>query len=196
MPRKEEVLKGANIRIRKGEITGIVGGNGSGKSTLMRILVGDLKKDRGKIEKKGTIGWCPQELRLYPRLTANETFKLFGKAYEMGSEEIREAKDELAEELDFHDYLDTRIDRLSGGNKQKVNLSIALMHDPDVLMLDEPYTGFDWKTYQSFWSMSEKLTEEGTAIAVISHIIEREEKIDTLYELKDGRALERYSGGG
>ncbi len=195
IPRKVEVLKGTNIEIRKGEITGIVGENGSGKSTLMNILVGELNKDKGELKRRGTIGWCPQDLRLYPRLTVNETFKLFGKAYELSDDEILKTKENLAKGLGFQDYLDSRIDRLSGGNKQKVNLSIALMHEPDVLMLDEPYTGFDWKTYQAFWDMSERLVENGTAIALISHIIEREEKIDTLYELKEGKTVKKYSGG-
>lgn len=190
IPRTVEVLKGADIRIRKGEITGIVGENGSGKSTLMKILVGELEKDKGEVVRKGSVGWCPQELRLYERLTVNETFRLFGEAYGLPSNAITRRKRALAERLDFSEYLNERIDRLSEGNKQKVNLGVSLMHSPDVLLLDEPYTGFDWSTYEAFWEMSEELVERGTAVAIISHIIEKEEKLDRIYELQDGKLKE------
>ncbi len=189
-PRKIEVLKGASLEIRKNEITGIIGENGSGKSTLMKILVGELKKDEGVVDRRGTIGWCPQELRLYNRLTVNETFRLFGEAYGLSKDEIYRSKRALSVRLDFKEYLDQRVDRLSEGNKQKVNLSISLMHSPDVLMLDEPYTGFDWKTYESFWEISEELVKDGTAIALISHIIEKKEKLDRVYELEGGKLKE------
>jgi ABC-type multidrug transport system ATPase subunit len=185
--RTVEVLTGADIEIPAGDIVGIVGANGSGKSTLMKILVGALEADAGTIEASGNVGWCPQETLLYDRLTVRETFQLFGEAYGMSRSDIEDARDRLADRLDFERFLDYRIDHLSGGNRQKVNLSVALMHDPDVLLLDEPYTGFDWDTYLAFWDLAEDLTEGGTAIAIISHLINERERFDRIYELRDGR---------
>lgn len=184
--RSVEVLTGASIDVHPGEIVGIVGENGSGKSTLMKILVGVLEQDEGAVERHGTIGWCPQETLLYDRLTVRETFDLFGTGYGLSDEEITAAMERLAERLDFERYLEYRIDRLSGGNRQKINLGIALMHDPDVLLLDEPYTGFDWETYQTFWGLSEELVDRGISIVLISHLLQERERLDRVYELDEG----------
>lgn len=184
--RTVEVLDGASLEIRAGEIVGIVGENGSGKSTLMQILVGALEADAGTIETSGTVGWCPQEPRLYDRLTVEETFHLFGEAYDMTHAEIRDRRNRFADILDFERFLEYQIRHLSGGNRQKVNLSIALLHDPDVLLLDEPYTGFDWDTYLAFWELTEELTANDVGIGIISHFINEQERFDGIYELADG----------
>ncbi|MFC7138417.1 ATP-binding cassette domain-containing protein [Halosimplex aquaticum] len=194
--RTVEVLDGASMQIRAGEIVGIVGENGSGKSTLMQILVGALEADAGSVETSGTVGWCPQEPRLYERLTVEETFHIFGEAYDMTHTEIRDARDRFAETLDFERFLDYQVRHLSGGNRQKVNLSVALMHDPEVLLLDEPYTGFDWDTYLAFWDLTEQLTEDGVGIGIISHFINEQERFDGIYELADGTLTWEVSGDG
>jgi ABC-2 type transport system ATP-binding protein len=189
--RTVEVLDGASLELYPGEIVGIVGENGSGKSTLMQILVGALAADDGEVSRGTTVGWCPQETLLYDRLTVRETFELFGEAYDMDGERVRERRDELAAALSFERFLDYRVDHLSGGNRQKVNLAVALLHDPDVLLLDEPYTGFDWDTYLAFWELTEQLVADGTAIAVISHLISERERFDRILELKDGELHEQ-----
>jgi ABC-type multidrug transport system ATPase subunit len=194
--RRVEVLDGADLELRAGEIVGIVGANGSGKSTLMKILVGALAADAGRVDRAGTVGWCPQESLLYDRLTVRETIDLFGRAYGLDAEEIAAARRRLADRLDFERFLDYRVDRLSGGNQQKLNLAVALLHDPDVLLLDEPYTGFDWETYLAFWELTEELTERGTAIAVISHFVSEQERFDRIYELADGTLSVRSGGAG
>ena len=184
--RTVEVLDGASIEIRAGEVVGIVGENGSGKSTLLKALVGALDPDAGTVETSGRVGWCPQEELLYDRLTVRETFRLFGEAYGMDRTEAADARDRLADRLDFAEFLDYRVDQLSGGNRQKVNLSVALLHDPDILLLDEPYTGFDWDTYLAFWDLTAELRERGTAVAIISHLINEQERFDRIFELADG----------
>jgi len=194
--RTVDVLQGADMEIRAGEIVGIVGENGSGKSTLMQILVGALEADGGTVETSGTVGWCPQEPRLYDRLTVEETFHIFGEAYDMTHQEIRAARDDFADRLDFERFLDYQVRHLSGGNRQKVNLSVALMHDPDVLLLDEPYTGFDWETYLSFWELTEQLTDDGVGIGIISHFINERERFDGIYELADGELSWEVTGDG
>lgn len=185
------VLTGADITLYPGEIVGIVGENGSGKSTLMKILVGALQPDAGDVSHDVTVGWCPQETLLYDRLTVEETFALFGEAYDLPDEQVRDRRDELAAQLDFERFRDYRIDHLSGGNRQKVNLAVALLHDPDVLLLDEPYTGFDWETYLAFWELTENLVADGTTIAIISHLISERERFDRILELRDGTLHEQ-----
>jgi len=185
--RAVDVLRGADLDVRAGEILGIVGENGSGKSTLMKTLVGALEPDEGEVVVDGVAGWCPQDPLLYDRLTVAETFRLFGTAYGMTDDEIREARDRLADRLGFEEFLDYRVDQLSGGNRQKVNLSVAVMADPDVLFLDEPYTGFDWQTYLAFWELTDELTDRGIAIAVISHFVSERERFDRILELEEGR---------
>jgi ABC-type multidrug transport system ATPase subunit len=192
--RSVEVLTGADIEIHSGEIVGIVGENGSGKSTLLQILVGTLEADAGAVDVQGRVGWCPQDQLLYDRLTVRETLRLFGEAYGLSETELTAIRDDLAETLDFERFLDYRIDRLSGGNKQKVNLAVALLHEPDVLLLDEPYTGFDWDTYLAFWNLTEQLVEAGTAIGIISHLINERERFDRIYQLRDGRLHEQEGG--
>lgn len=145
--RSVDVLSGATLEIRSGEIVGIMGENGSGKSTLMQVLAGMLDYDAGTVVRSGRIGWCPQEPRLYDRLTVDETFELFGEAYDMSDADVEAAKSWLLEELDFARFRERQVRNLSGGNRQKLNLSVALMHEPDALLLDEPYTGFDWETF-------------------------------------------------
>ncbi len=188
-----EVLTGADLAIEGGEIVGIVGANGSGKSTLMQILVGALDADAGRVERSGTVGWCPQEALLYDRLTVRETFDLFGEAYGLADDAVAAERDRLADRLDFERFLDRRVDRLSGGNRQKVNLGVALLHAPDVLLLDEPYTGFDWETFLAFWDLTRELVDGGTAIAIISHLVEERDRFDRILELRDG---ELHSDGG
>jgi len=184
--RDEEVLRGVDFEVSEANIVGIVGENGSGKSTLMKILAGVMRPDSGSVERNGRIGWCPQEKLLYDRLTVDETFTLFGIGYDMKRWEIENNKEKLAERFGFDDYFDYQVDKLSEGVKQKVNLSIALMHDPDLLLLDEPYEGFDWNTYLKFWDVTEDLLEMGKSIVVISHFVNERERFDSIYKLDRG----------
>jgi ABC-2 type transport system ATP-binding protein len=184
--RSVEVLDGSSMCIDPGEIVGIVGQNGSGKSTLIKILVGVLDKDAGEIERSGTVGWCPQEPQLYERLTIDETFELFGQAYWLDDDAIESSLTDLADRLDFERFRDRQIRNLSVGNRQKVNLSVALMHEPDLLLLDDPYTGFDWDTYLAFSELSEELVDDGIGIGIISHFINDRERFDEVCELRDG----------
>jgi ABC-2 type transport system ATP-binding protein len=104
----------------------------------------------------------------------------------MSDSEIEDAKSWLLEELDFERFRDRQVRHLSGGNRQKLNLSVALMHEPDLLLLDEPYTGFDWETFLAFWDLTEDLRDRGVGVAIISHIINERDRFDVIYELHDG----------
>jgi ABC-2 type transport system ATP-binding protein len=188
--RRIEVLRGASLEVRRGELVGLVGENGSGKSTLMKIVVGLLERDGGTVAREGKLGYCPQIPLLWEKLTVDEHFELFARAYELGSAEATTASGALLEELQFERYRGYRIEDLSGGTRQKLNLALALMHTPDLLLLDEPYSGFDWETYLRFWEMSERRRGEEMGILIVSHLISERERLDRVYELSDGRTVE------
>jgi ABC-type multidrug transport system ATPase subunit len=185
-----EVLKGADLEIRNGELVGLVGENGSGKSTLMQIIVGLLKRDAGEIDRPERLGYCPQIPMVWDKLTVAEHFDLFAKAYGLDESGRESAQAGLLDELQFERYRDFRVEELSGGTRQKLNLALALMHEPELLLLDEPYAGFDWETYEHFWEMSEGRRAEGMGILIVSHLLAERERLNRVYSLIDGRTVE------
>jgi ABC-type multidrug transport system ATPase subunit/YHS domain-containing protein len=185
--RRTPVLSDASLEVPAGEIAAIVGGNGSGKSTLMNIVAGVLDRDAGAVAIDGRVGHCPQDPVLYEKLTVGETFRLFGVAYGMSPTQTGERKAELLEALEFGQYDDFQVAHLSGGTRQKLSLAVSLLHDPEVLLLDEPYSGFDFETYLRFWELSEELAARGRAILVISHFVQQRERFHRIYRVRDGR---------
>jgi len=181
------VLRGADLAVRAGEVVGLVGENGSGKSTLMKILVGSLTADGGEVRVTGRVGYCPQEPVLYDRLTCDEHLELFGVAYGMVPTAIAASADALYDTLGFVNWRATRVEELSGGTRAKLNLALALLADPDILLLDEPYAGFDWDTYQRFWALTAERRAAGRSVLVISHFVTDRERFDRIIELRDGR---------
>lgn len=188
-PRKRAlpVLRGSDLTVGPGEIVGLVGENGSGKSTLMKILVGALAADAGEVRINGRVGYCPQEPVLYDRLTCDEHLELFGVAYGMAADAIAESADALYATLGFGNWRSTRAEELSGGTRAKLNLAVALLADPEILLLDEPYAGFDWDTYQRFWGLAADRRTAGRSVLVISHFVTDRERFDRLVELRSGQ---------
>lgn len=186
-----QVLRGADLDLYPGEVVGLVGENGSGKSTLMKILVGSLPRDGGAIRRSGRVGYCPQDPILYTRLTCDEHFALFGRGYQMTSAEVERARAAVYDALGFGRWAGARVEELSGGTRAKLNLGLALLPDPDVLLLDEPYAGFDWETYQRFWELARRRRNTGRGVLIISHFITDEDRFDRVYDLQDGAAVPR-----
>jgi len=180
------VLFDANIKLNPGEIVGLVGENGSGKTTFMKILVGTLDRDDGEIQRSGSLGYCPQEPLLYQRLTCDEHFELFGKAYGLHEALMEKSRDSIYDVLGFAEYRDTRVEELSGGTRAKLNLGLALLPDPEILLLDEPYSGFDWETYLRFWELAGERRDAGRSVLIISHFVVDEERFDRIVHLRDG----------
>ena len=191
-PRRREVvvLRGADLTVGAGEVVGLVGENGSGKSTLMKVLVGALAADAGTVEVSGRIGYCPQEPVLYERLTCDEHLELFGVAYGMDEQGVTDAADALYATLGFDRWRTSQVAELSGGTRAKLNLAIALLADPDVLLLDEPYAGFDWDTYLRFWDLTAERRASGRSVLVISHFVADQERFDRIVQLRDGRTMQ------
>ncbi len=184
------VLRGADLEIRGSSRVGLVGENGSGKSTLLRILVGLLDPTAGQIERHGRIGYCPQQSLVVDGLTVDENFEYFAAAYGVPRERWRAQAAFLLERLHFEVDRDKPVSLLSGGTCQKLNLALALLHDPQVLVLDEPYAGFDWTTYQRFWELTQELRDAGKCILVVSHLIYDRSQFDRVLELREGRVFD------
>lgn len=189
--RRVPVLRGVDLTLSAGEVVGLVGENGSGKSTLMKILVGSLAPDAGTVVRTGRMGYCPQTPVVYERLTCDEHFELFGIAYGMTAVAERRSRADLYAELGFERYASVRADQLSGGTLAKLNLGLALLADPEVLLLDEPYAGFDWDTYLRFWDLVSGRRKAGRSVLIISHFVTDEERFDRIVQLRDGRATGR-----
>ncbi len=184
--RTTEVLRGASLDVAPGELIGLVGENGSGKSTLMQIIVGLLGRDGGEVQLHGRLGYCPQQPLLWEKLTVREHVQLFATAYRLSEEQSVRSRDQLLVQLGFARYIDHRVDQLSGGTRQKLNLLLAMLHEPRLLLLDEPYAGFDWETYLTFWAMAEDRRQAGMGILVVSHLLAERERLSRIYELRDG----------
>ncbi len=165
--RRIEVLRDAELHVMPGELVGLVGENGSGKSVLMKIIVGLMSREAGEVTVAGKLGYCPQQPMVWEKLTVAEHFELFAQAYGLRSADAGAAEDALLAELGFERYAGYRVEELSGGTKQKLNLALALMHEPDLLLLDEPYSGFDWETYLRFWDMAEERRRNGMGILTV-----------------------------
>jgi ABC-2 type transport system ATP-binding protein len=182
------VLRGADLDLGEGEVVGLVGENGSGKSTLMKILVGALVSDDGTVTRSGRIGYCPQIPQVYGRLTCDDHVELFGAAYGLSPSQARASAQALYDELGFGRFADTRADELSGGTLAKLNLALALLADPEVLLLDEPYAGFDFDTYLKFWDLIAERRAAGRSALIVSHFVVDEERFDRIVQIRDGKA--------
>jgi len=189
--REHQVLRGAGLVLYPGEVVGLVGENGAGKSTLMKILVGALAADAGRVSVAGRLGYCPQEPVVYERLTCDEHFELFGRAYGLTPERERDSRRDLYAALGFGRYAASRAGQLSGGTVAKLNLALALLPDPEVLLLDEPYAGFDFDTYQQFWDLVARRRTAGRSVLIISHFVTDEERFDRIVTLREGKAVLR-----
>jgi ABC-2 type transport system ATP-binding protein len=184
---RRRVLQGASLDVRPGEVVGIVGENGSGKSTLVRILVGVLAADSGSVTRPELMGYAPQEPVVYEELTPWEHFRYFAAARGLDPSCWQDRADRLLVRYRFEAWRDERASRLSGGTRQKLNLALALLADPRLVVLDEPYDGFEWETYLRFWDHVAELRSRGHSAVIVSHLFHDRGRLDRLLELRDGR---------
>src|SRR5437773_9487745 len=165
---RRQVLTGLDLEVAAGEMVAVVGENGTGKTTLLRILAGDLRPDAGSVTIGGRPGYCPQTVVLDEALTVDQHVRYFQAAYGIGG---TGRAGELIERLGYGACRGQRVGTLSGGTKQKLSLTLALMHDPPVLLLDEPYQGFDWQIYLAFWDLTCEVLGRVPAMVVLIHLV-------------------------
>lgn len=188
-----------SFHVRKGEIFGFLGANGAGKTTAMRILCGlsrptggegtvagfDINREQEKIKKH--IGYMSQKFSLYPDLTVKENIRLFGGIYGLGDRKIKEKTVEMLEMLDMKEVRDTLAGSLPLGWKQKLSFSIALVHEPQIIFLDEPTGGVDPETRRRFWEMIYEASAKGITVFVTTHYMDEAEYCDRVSIMVDGR---------
>ncbi|HYT81184.1 MAG TPA: ABC transporter ATP-binding protein [Actinomycetota bacterium] len=180
---RRPVLEDASLGVRAGEAVALVGENGAGKTTLLRICAGLLSVDAGEVRVAGRVGYCPQEPGVFELLTAVEHLVLFGRAMGLRRQEALAHGRAILESFGFPSDERLPARDLSGGRKQKLNLTLALLGDPKVLLLDEPYQGFDRGTYVNFWDHVDRWREEGKAVVIVTHMLAELDRVDRVVEL-------------
>ncbi len=189
-----KALNGVSLRVRRGEIYGLLGPNGAGKTTLIRCIVGLVAPSSGAVTVLGKrlpnldvlrgVGYMTQQAALYPGLSVEENVKFFAAIYGVESG-VKDA-------LDFVDLYQRRgsvVSTLSGGMRQRCSLACALVHRPQLLLLDEPTVGVDPQLRVQFWEQFRKMAAAGTTIIVSSHVMDEAERCQRLGLIQYGRVL-------
>ncbi|GAB4140834.1 MAG: linearmycin resistance ATP-binding protein LnrL [Planctomycetaceae bacterium] len=182
-------VQDVGFSIERGEIFGLLGPNGAGKSTTMMMLAGLIPPDSGTITLKGELlhaedrarrkilGVVPQELSIYPNLTASENLRFFGRLYGVSHSELKTRMDSVLARIGLSDRSGDLTDTFSGGMKRRLNFGAALLHEPELLILDEPTVGVDPQSRSHLMDCIRDLAEEGVAVLYASHYMEEVEAL-------------------
>ena len=187
-----EVLKGIGFTIEEGSVTGLLGPSGCGKSTLMRALVGVQQLTSGSVrafgEEAGTkglrtrIGYVTQEASVYDDLTVSENLTFFAKVLGVSGDQV----DQSIEAVDLGNHADQVVGRLSGGQRSRASLAVALLGNPDLLVLDEPTVGLDPVLRRDLWRLFHEIADRGAAVFVSSHVMDEADRCDRLMLMREG----------
>jgi ABC-2 type transport system ATP-binding protein len=198
------VLQDLSIRIPRGVTYCLLGPNGSGKTTLMRMIMGLVKMDSGEIyvldkpldkitEVYQRLGYMPQQRPLYPDITVQENLEFFAGLYGIRGKETDRRIEEVLKVVDLPQTRDRITGMLSGGMYQRISLACTLIHNPDLLLLDEPTIGIDPVTKQTFWGYFQDLTRQGKTVVITTHIMEEAERCDLVGFMRNGQMLAESS---
>ena len=188
-------VDGLNLRIRKGEVFGFLGPNGAGKTTSIKMMVGLLKPTKGRVliegeeiesVEKGKIGVCPQDLVIWDGLTCEENIALIGDMYEVPGKVLKERIKQLLRDLILSDKTKILASQLSGGMKRRLNLAMALIHEPEIVVLDEPSAGLDPQSRLVLWEYIHSLSKEkGKTIILTTHLMEEADRLSDRIAIMD-----------
>ena len=179
-----QAVRSVSFTALDGQITGLLGPNGAGKSTTIRMMYGLLTPDRGRVDVDGfdpsrqpvearkCLGALPDAYGLYPRLTARENIAYFGQLQGMNRSLVNRRIDELNELLDMNDILSRRVDGFSQGQRMKVSIARAIVHDPKNVILDEPTNGLDVMTTRAMRTLIRRMKDAGCCVILSSHIMQ------------------------
>ncbi|VEG74041.1 ATP-binding cassette domain-containing protein [Actinomyces slackii] len=180
--RRRAVLRNVDLELRRGEVVAVVGANGAGKSTLMQVCAGMLAPTAGTVERTGRFGYAPQRDCLSPLLTVDEHLALFGAARRQSRRRSTTTGHRLLSRLGWRARGAQRLGTLSGGTQQKVNLALAQLDAPDLLLLDEPYQGFDTSAYEELWELIDAWRAT-SGILLVTHLLRDVGLVDRVLEL-------------
>jgi ABC-2 type transport system ATP-binding protein len=190
-----------DLKVYKGEIFGLLGPNGAGKTTTIRMLCGLMAPTEGSIKILGynipeqrneairKIGYMAQRFSLYEDLTVYENMEFYGKLYGLKGSLLRERILKLLDFLELSEFKDRLAGKLSGGMKQRLALGVALIHNPSLLILDEPTAGVDPSLRRAFWNYFRSLNKEGTTILVTTHYMDEAENCDRIGLMSKGKLI-------
>jgi ABC-2 type transport system ATP-binding protein len=191
----QEVLRGLGFEVAPGEVTGLLGPSGCGKTTLMRALVGVQRITAGTVEVLGLpagsaslrdrIGYVTQQPSVYDDLTVAENLRFFARILGVGDERVAECLGMVA----LAEFRDRVVSRLSGGQRSRVSLAVALLGQPQLLVLDEPTVGLDPVLRVELWDAFHRLADEGAALLVSSHVMDEASRCDRLLLMREGRLI-------
>ncbi len=198
-----KVIDNLDLEIKEAEMVGLIGRSGCGKTTLLKILLGLIKIEKGRIEfnekditndtskLKKIVGYCTQENSFYHELTVKENMQYFARMYGIGLRERNKRIKELLDLMKLEHAKDTNAGRISGGMKRRTDFAIALMHNPDILVLDEPTTGLDPILEESTFKLIKEINKKGKTIIIISHNLGSLQKYCTKIAIMDkGKIIE------
>ncbi|WP_366249163.1 ABC transporter ATP-binding protein [Terribacillus aidingensis] len=194
---KHHILTDISCTVKKGELVGLIGPSGSGKTTMFRALAGITKVQSGEIKIKDKlqptlevskyIGYMAQNDALYGELTAEENLLYFGSLHRIKGKELRGRVDQLLTFVDLYHVRKRKISLFSGGMKRRLSLAIALIHAPEILLLDEPTVGIDPKLKIEFWQEFKRLKKSGKTLLLSTHLMDEAEACDRLLFMRNGR---------
>lgn len=183
--RGREALKGISLELRPGELLGFFGPNGAGKTTMIRCICGLLKPDSGKIirhspedsedDEPVRLGLVPQNLAVYPDLTVQQNLEVFGRLEGVSGRVLKHRIRDVLEWAALNDRTRSLTRTLSGGMQRRLNIACSVLHDPDILLLDEPTVGVDPQSRERIYEMMQELTEQGAAVLLTTHQLEEVE---------------------
>ena len=184
-----EALRGVSVSAAEGERVAVIGPNGAGKTTLLSILAGIQRPDEGTVALPGgDVGWVPQQASLYGKLTVAENLRLFARLERCLDVDAAVAR--MLAQTGLEDRADDQVGVLSGGNRQRVNIAIGLLAEPDVLLLDEPSASLDPRQRERLWEFLLELERGGTAVIYATHDVQEAERhADRVLVLADGELL-------
>lgn len=186
--RRRTVLKEVSFEVRRGEAVAVVGENGAGKTTLLRICAGLLAPDAGTVARTERVAYCPQDPGLIDHLTADEHVRYVGAGLGLSRSAARDRGAGIFSWLRFPNDQTGTVRELSMGTQQKINLALALMADAPLILLDEPYQGFDRGTYDNFWNHIADWRAAGAGVVVVTHMLAELHRVDRVLELRAGGA--------
>jgi ABC-2 type transport system ATP-binding protein len=191
---EREALRDVSFAAHAGELVGVIGPNGAGKTTLLSIVAGALRPSAGSVSLPPRVGWVPQQTALYSRLTVAENLELFARLERAGGHrDPRAAVAAMLEQSGLQERACERVERLSGGNRQRVNIAIGLLSEPSVLVLDEPSSSLDPRQRERLWRFICTHAEQGTCVVFSTHnVAEAERYAQRVIVLADGELL--FSG--